>query len=256
MSRIDQRAEENSKHQGKLYTKMAETDAEVRAAQALRYQIFAEEMGATLHSDQPNLDQDHFDAQCEHMLVCESESNEIVGTTRILIRDESELNKPDDFYSQTEFLLHNILSLPGRKMEIGRTCIAAKYRKGGGIMTLWSGLCEFMFERDVDQLLGCASISIDDPQYDANEILGYIQLNHLSAHDKRVYPKKPWTSSQANVACRPPAMPPLLKGYLRLGAEVCGNACWDPDFNVVDVLILMEKNKIDARYLKHFRRAA
>ena len=146
--------------------------------------------------------------QCEHMLVCESHRDDIVGTTRILVRDEPELGKPDSFYSQTEFVLDNVLSLPGRKMEIGRTCIAAEYRSGGGIMTLWSGLCEFMFERDVDQLLGCASISVDDPQYDTDEILGYLQSNHLSDHDKRVYPKTPWASLQGSVAGRPPAMPP------------------------------------------------
>lgn len=255
MSRICKHEAKPAKRPGKLYTKLAETDAEIRAAQALRYQIFAEEMGALLDCAIPGLDQDAFDNRCEHMLVCEAGSDEIVGTTRILVRDKSQLNGRRTFYSQTEFTLDNVLALPGRKMEIGRTCIAAKYRSGTGIMTLWAGLCEFMFDRDVDQLLGCASIPLNDPHYDANAILDYIQGNHLSESAHRVYPKTPWTVQ--SVACEQiPAMPPLLKGYLRLGAVVCGNACWDPDFNVVDVLILMEKSKIDSRYLKHFRRAA
>lgn len=229
--------------------------AEIREAQRLRYRIFAGEMGAVLHGHEPGLDADHFDEFCHHLTVrC---NGELVAYTRILTSDR--VANAGGYYSQSEFDISRLLQRPGRYMEIGRTCVHAAHRNGAAIMALWNGLAQFMERHRMDYLMGCASIPMDNGGRDVHAIMERIRDRHLSADSFRVIPRL----AVPAVALEPgdqAKLPPLLKAYLRVGARICGEPCWDPDFGVADVFVLLDRADLDVRYARHFverpRRAA
>lgn len=232
-----------------LSVALARNEDEIRQCQRLRYQIFAGEMGAHLDTDIPEHDTDEFDAYCKHLLVRNANTGEVVGTTRLLTdinpaRDES-------YYSQTEFDLGNILRLPGRIMEVGRTCIHPYYRTGSTIAVLWQGLARMMVMHDVDYLVGCASISLDDGGANAAAIMARLRERHWAPAHLRVTPRIPLPPA-ITTALGKPLMPSLLKAYLRIGAQICGEAHWDDKFNVADVFILVNRDQLDGRYARHF----
>jgi len=232
-----------------LAVTLAGTEEEVRQCQRLRYRIFAEEMGAILHNKLPGLDQDAFDPLSKHLLVRDTRSGEIVGTTRLLT--DSNPDYGIGYYSETEFDLKSVLELPGRFMEVGRTCIHPDYRNGSTIAVLWQGLARMMVLHDVDYLMGCASIPLDDGGATAAAVMERLRERHFSAPHLRVYPHKALPApTAANVG--PARIPSLLKAYLRLGAVICGEAYWDEDFNVADAFVLMDRDQIDRRYARHF----
>jgi putative hemolysin len=226
----------------------ADADA-VRESQRLRYRIFAEEMGAQLESGESGLDQDHYDSYCHHLLVRDNASGEVVGSTRILTDDQAQL--AGGFYSQNEFDLNGLLPLPGRIMEVGRTCIHSDYRSGGAIAVLWSGLARFMFINRFEYMMGCASIPMLDGGYQAHAIMEQIRDKYLADPEQRVAPRLALPDIN-QIPAADVFMPPLLKAYLRLGAKVCGEPCWDPDFSVADVFILLDMEHVNPRYQRHF----
>ena len=128
----------------KLSCFIADTDALIKEAQALRYRVFAQEMGATLKSGQDGLDFDEFDNYCDHLLVYDNVNAKIIGYTRLL--KQSQANQLGRFYSQNEFILDGVLALPGRFLEVGRTCIDPDYRGGAVLTTLWSALVQYALE--------------------------------------------------------------------------------------------------------------
>ena len=240
---------QESKQTPSLTVTLARNADEIRQCQRLRYQIFAEEMGARLETVVPGLDIDKFDAYSKHLMVRDTRNGAIVGTTR-LITDTN----PDykvEHYSATEFDLSNILQLPGRFMEVGRTCIHPDYRNGSTIAVLWQGLARMMVMHDVDYLIGCASIPLDDGGANAVAIMERLREKYFSAPHLRVYPHKP-LPKPATTALGQAQIPSLLKAYLRLGATICGEAYWDDKFNVADVFVLMDRDQIDRRYARHF----
>jgi putative hemolysin len=237
----------------KLSVALARTPDEVRACQRLRYKIFAQEMGAELESDQheetQGLDIDAYDKDSKHLLVRDTRSGTIVGTTRLIAA--SHRHEQVSFYSQSEFDLGNVLRLPGRFMEVGRTCIHADYRNGSTIAVLWQGLARMMVVHDVDYLIGCASIPLDDGGASAAAIMQRIREKHFAPAELRVRPLKPLPAASTS-AIGKLNIPSLLKAYLRLGAHVCGEPYWDVKFNVADVFILLDRNRLAGRYAKHF----
>ena len=135
-------------------------------------------------------------------------------------------------------------------MEIGRSCIDADYRSGAVISLLWAGLVRYMLQGRYEHLIGCASISMADGGHSAAGI--YRQLDaHQAPREYRVFPRLPLPIDKLTAADNP-ELPPLLKGYLRAGAWVCGDPAWDPDFNTADLLLMMPMSRISARYAKHF----
>jgi len=232
-----------------LSVTLAGNDDEIRQCQRLRYQIFAGEMGAVLDTDIPEHDTDEFDAYSKHLLVRNTNTGEVVGTTRLL----TDLNPAhgEGYYSQTEFDLGNILRLPGRIMEVGRTCIHPYYRTGSTIAVLWQGLARMMVMHDVDYLVGCASISLDDGGANAAAIMPRLRERHWAPAHLRVTPKIPLPPAVTQSLGKP-LMPSLLKAYLRIGAQICGEAYWDDKFNVADVFILVNRDQLDGRYARHF----
>lgn len=231
-----------------LAVALARSEEDIRAAQRLRYAIFAEEMGAKLHNRRAGLDHDRLDSYCQHLLVRDG-FGQVVGCTRILTADAA--RRAGGFYSQTEFDLTPVLALPGRFMEIGRTCVHPDYRNGATIGALWSGLATFIAGHDIDYLIGCASIPLGEDGGTARALCAELAQRHLVPESLRVQPRLPLPRHDG-VARTPGAMPPLLKAYLRLGARIGGEPCLDPDFKVADVFILLSTQRIERRYARHF----
>lgn len=237
-----------------LAVELAASAEDVRAFQRLRFEVFGLEMGARLESEAEGIDRDHYDDFCHHLLVRDHATGRIVGGTRILTDGQARL--AGGFYSEGEFDLSTLLPLPGRVMEIGRTCIHRDYRHGGAIGVLWSGLARFMLMNRFDYMMGCASIGMADGGYQAHALMARVREKHLAPQGLRVTPRLPLPALPGDGEIKP-HVPPLLKAYLRLGVYVCGEPCWDPDFNVADIFVLLDVNRLDARYERHFvQRAA
>jgi putative hemolysin len=232
-----------------LTVAFAQTEDEVREAQRLRYKIFSEEMGARLTGRVPGLDQDLFDSFCEHLLVRDSDSLEVVGTYRILNPDQA--RKLGGYYSETEFDLTRLSHLSERMVEVGRSCVHPDYRSGGTIALLWSGLAKYMKARGYDYLIGCASISMADGGHAAASIYRRLGMEHMSPIEWRVFPRHRLPLEALDNTLNVP-LPPLLKGYMRLGCYVCGEPAWDPDFNTADLLVMLPLALINHRYARHF----
>ena len=227
---------------------IARSEREILAAQKLRYQIFARELGARLPERTPGVDQDLYDAFCEHLVVRDENTGAVVGTYRILSPEKA--RKVGNYYSENEFDLTRLQHLRPRMVEIGRSCVHADYRTGATITLLWAGLAKYMLENRYDFLIGCASISMADGGHAAASM--YARLGeHMSPLEYRVFPRCPLPLAALNNDL-PAEMPPLIKGYLRAGAYVCGDPAWDPDFNTADLPILMPMSRLNARYAKHF----
>lgn len=235
----------------KLYVELARNEDDIREAQQLRYRIFAEELGAQLDGAEAGLDADRFDPHCEHLLVRESASERVIGCTRLLTDERAAL--AGGFYSAGEFDIDPILALHGRRLEVGRTCIAPEYRQGAAIAVLWSGLAGFIHLNHIDYLFGCASIELDDGGVRAGAIMQRLRQHAMATPELHVHPRLPLPEADLPVEQNLTApMPPLLKAYVRLGARACGEPCWDPDFKVADVLMLLDVDELNPAYSRHF----
>lgn len=221
-------------------------------AQALRYQVFGHEGGARLHDAALELDCDGFDIHCQHLGVRDLNSGALVATTRLL--DHTTARRLGRFYSEAEFHLHGLSRLQGGVLEIGRTCVAAGYRNGATIAVLWSALAEILNEGDYRYLMGCASIPMHDGGIQAQAVMQRLRDQHLCHAHLRAEPRQPLPPRVVpdNLSAE---LPSLLKAYLRLGAKVCGEPCWDPDFQVADVFILLQRDQLCPRYARHFKAA-
>lgn len=227
----------------------ARTEAEILESQQLRFRIFAGELGAQIDGGEQAVDRDQYDPWCEHLLVRDTELGQIVACTRILT--DAQAPNAGGFYSSGEFDLAMIDALPGRVMEIGRTCVDPEYRSGAVIATLWQGLAAFFTAQGYDYLFGCASIGLEDGGAQAHAILQQIRGKHLSPEYQRVRPYYPLPAVDGKLAEKV-KMPPLLKAYLSLGAKACGEAYWDRDFNCADVFMLLNVSDLNPRYARHF----
>lgn len=233
-----------------LYVALARNACEVAEAQRLRYRVFVEEMGAQLTCEQPGIEADHFDPFCQHLLVRNGDTAEVVGCYRILTSEQAA--KAGGYYSQQEFDLRQVLRLPGQFMEVGRTCVHPDYRNGAVISLLWAGLARFMAAHQFDYLIGCASIPLSLGMDQIASIWQRLSTTHLAPDQYRVYPKKPLPGlDRQNVAVEA-AIPPLLKGYIRMGAQVAGMPCWDSQFHVADLFVLLDAQRLNPRYARHF----
>ncbi len=221
-----------------------------RAGQRLRYQVFAEELGATLHSRLPLVDDDPLDDFCHHLLV-KTADGAVVGYTRLLTADNAV--KAGGFYSAQEFDMHQLLAQSAHFVEIGRTCIHRDYRHGTTIATLWSAVAQFANQQAADYLIGCASIPLSAGLGPVHALCAQLTARYLAPPEQQAPPRVP-LPPPPSVASEviPAPVPPLLKAYLRLGAKIGGDPCLDEDFHVADVLIILATAHIDARYARHF----
>ena len=228
------------------------TAEQVAAAQRLRAETFGEEYGIDCSAN-GGLDIDAYDAFCQHINVYDVANNyQIIATTRLLSDESAKL--AGGFYSAQEFDLSAIERLPGKVLEIGRTCVHKDYRSGAAIMVLWSALAEHMIEAGYQYLIGCASISLADGGTTLASVMPTLREKHFVGDELRVSPSREILLSSATTG--KVSVPPLLKAYLRMGARIGGEACWDPDFNCADVFILMDVQALAGRYAQKFLKTA
>jgi len=235
---------------------LARNAGEVEEAQRLRYAVFAEELGARLPQTQLSaarrIDRDAFDPYCEHLIARDLDSGEVVGTYRILTPDAA--RAAGSYYSEQEFDLARLAHLRARMVEVGRSCVHPDYRSGGAILMLWSALIRFMGQRGHEYLFGCASMGMADGGHAAAATWRRVQARHLAAPEYRVFPHCRLPVEALEVSCDEsprPAMPPLVKGYLNIGAQICGEPAWDPDFNTADLPVLLSVSNMTQRYRRH-----
>ncbi len=238
---------------GAIAVAWARHQDEVREAQRLRHQVFAGEMGARLSTPLAGHDIDLFDEFCEHLLVRDTATGQVVGTYRVLT--PAQARRVGGFYSDTEFDLTRLRGLRERMVELGRSCVHPDHRHGGVIMALWGALAGFMVRNGLDTMIGCASIPMLHEGMVSGDVAAsvwrQVRQSHLAPIELQVRPRLPLPVEQLDdsLAVDPPA---LIKGYLRLGARVLGAPAWDPDFNTADLPMLMRIADLPARYRKHF----
>lgn len=244
-----------------LSVRLAGCDADITAAQALRWDVFCEERGAIVESGPTGLDVDPFDAACDHLLVEDSASGVpiVVGTYRLL--RESVARAQGGFYSTGEYDLDRLPVQSGPEselLELGRSCVAPAYRDAGTIQLLWRGIANYLELHRISLMFGCASFHGIDPD-DHADTLSYLYHNHLAPAHLRVralagrhveMARLPIGGYDPRQAMR--RLPPLIKGYLRVGATVGDGAVIDAPFNTVDVFMVMPVAAISARYMGRF----
>ena len=222
---------------------------EIYEALQLRYCVFAEEGGARIGAADKQIEQDHFDSYCDHLIVRETTTGMVVGTYRIL--SFSQAQQAGGFYSETEFDLSRLRPLSEGLVEVGRSCIHPAYRNGGVVSMLWAGLAQYVLTRGYQYLMGAASISLSDGGIQAAETYWHLTGTCLSPDTWRVFPHEPYVPKLAK-RYGFVKMPPLIKGYVRLGAYMCGEPAWDRAFGTADILMLLPIARMDPRYARHY----
>ena len=254
---------------GDLEVRLARSRSEVRRAQALRYQVFYQELDAIADARtlQKRRDVDPFDAVCDHLLVFDHSSRRrtltgqkpaIVGTYRLLRQDVAELNS--GFYSADEYDIGPLVESHRdlRFLELGRSCVLAPYRNKRTVELLWHGNWSYVLMHRIDAMFGCASLEGTDPDKLAMA-LSYLHHFHgapegwnVRALDHRYVDmnRMPADAIDQKAALR--ALPPLIKGYLRLGGYVGDGAVIDYQFNTTDVMIVLPVHAINPRYVSYY----
>ena len=260
---------------GGLEVRLAMTPEEIDAAQALRYHVFYDEMGAipTPEMAARKRDFDAYDEHCDHLLVIDhmrKNQNQVIGTYRLIRREAAE--KCGGFYSSSEYDITPLLEYPGEILELGRSCIDAEYRTGQVMQILWRGLTRYVFRYDVRLMFGCASLPGTDPSALAVP-LSYLHYHHLAPPalrakalperyvDMRLLPRDAFDPNVAFDSMKldprngSNSLPPLIKGYIRVGGFVGEGAVIDKQFNTTDICIIVKTDLITSRYIKHYERS-
>jgi putative hemolysin len=248
---------------GALEARLAESAADLDAAQALRYRVFFDEMGAKPSPEMARVgrDFDDFDACCDHLLVIDhARGGAVVGTYRLLRRSAARRHR--GFYSAAEFDLAPLEALPGEVMELGRSCVDAASRNRPTMQLLWRGIAAYVFQRGVPLMFGCASLPGTDVAALAVP-LSYLHHRHLAPPELRVralperYVEMQRLAPAGYDAARARNdLPPLLKGYLRLGGFIGDGAVIDHQFNTTDVCVLVQTDLVTDKYYRHYEREA
>jgi putative hemolysin len=249
---------------GHLGVRIAATEAEIDAVQALRWRIFYEEMGAEPSevAAAAKRDVDAFDAVADHLLVVDhaigAGPEGVVGTYRLIQQDAAE--QIGRFYSDDEYDLSPLVSFNGKLLELGRSCVAAAYRGRAVMQLLWRGIAAYVFHHQIDLMFGCASLPSTDPDEWSQE-LTYLYHNHLAppalrprALPERFVEMNRMDPEDVDVRRALANMPPLIKGYLRLGGFVGDGAVIDHQFNTVDVAVVVKTDLVTDKYYRHYER--
>lgn len=239
----------NEKSQGDLVVGLAQSDEELEAIQRLRFDVFSAEYEAKVADHGSNIDRDAFDNWCEHLMVKDMGTDQVVGTYRVLTPHQAK--RAGGYYSESEFDLAGLGDIKASLVEFGRACIHGEYRNGSVLMMLWSGLAEILKQGRYEHVFGCASVSLRDDGVTAATVWRNVKATIGQDASPVVVPlhRYPVDRLDSNL---PAEVPALLRGYLRLGARVCGEPAWDPDFNTADFPMLLSVSQMGTRYRKHF----
>jgi putative hemolysin len=251
---------------GNLGLRLAESAVDRDAIEALRYRVFYGEMGAKADRETAatQRDKDAYDAVADHLMVVDHALGDgpdgVVGTYRLIRREAAA--KLGQFYSADEYDLGPVERFDGNIMELGRSCVAAAYRGRATMQLLWSGIAAYVFHHDIKLMFGCASLPGIDPDA-LGEELTYLYYHHLAPRDirPRALPHRYIEMRRVDRDAYEPrralaSLPPLIKGYLRLGGFVGDGAVVDPQFNTTDVAVVVKTELVTERYYRHYERQA
>lgn len=250
---------------GNLEVRVASSSAEIDAAQALRFRVFYEEMAARPSSEVADRrrDFDSFDAYCDHLLVIDHDRgpgpDSVVGTYRLMRRDAA--RRHGGFYTAGEFDIATLDEWRGEVLELGRSCVDARYRTRPTIELLWRGIAAYVFRHRIEVMFGCASLPGTDPQALALP-LSYLYHHHLAPPALRVRARPERYVDMNFIAAEAidrraalAILPPLIKGYLRLGGFVGDGAVVDDQFNTTDVCVVVATDRVTEKYYTHYERS-
>jgi len=251
---------------GSLEVRLASGEDDILAAKQLRYRVFYDEMGAvpTAAARASRLDEDPFDDVADHLLVLDhalgTGPDAVVGTYRLIRRSAAE--SAGGFYTASEFDISRLEAQPGEILELGRSCTARGYRTRPTMQLLWKGIAAYVFQNDISLMFGCASL----PGNDAGALqsqLAYLHHQHLAperiratALPERFVDMDRMAVEDIDLRRTAATLPPLIKGYLRLGGYVGHGAVIDHQFNTTDVCVIVETNSVSDKYYKHYEREA
>lgn len=239
--------------------KIAQTQREIREALRLRYEIFKVEMTGSLKPPKAyELDTDIYDKFCDHLIVKDKIKNKTVGTYRLLLG--SKVNRDLGFYSEKFFNIRNIKRLANHSqiLELGRSCVHQDYRYGPVINLLWSGIAKYISDHNVRYLFGCPRLYTTEPE-EVSKIFKFIKERFYAPLKFRVYPKPANKFKGLKINVPLPTtreiwnhLPPLVKGYLKVGVMVCGMPAFNPALDAVFIFALLDIQNIPAAYKQHF----
>lgn len=227
--------------------RVASSESELAQAQRLRHQVFAGEWGARL--PHTHLDADALDPWCDHLIVVDLTTDSVVGTYRLLPPDRAAV--AGGSYCAGEFDLTNIGLIAADLVELGRSCVHPQHRTGAVIGLLWAGVLHYLVASGHRWLMGATSVPLSDSGIRAANVWFDVSRKSLCPPEYAVTPRQPWVPDPNTPELRSP-VPPLMRGYLRLGAWVCGPPAHDPDFDCADFLMLMDLQRISERKFRLF----
>ena len=244
---------------GSLEVRLASNEKEIKAAQRLRYQIFSAQDDADC-----GLDEDHYDQYCDHLIVVDNSkktedgSSLIIATYRLL--GDKAACMAGGYYSSSEFDISPLLKAnPDKKfLEFGRSCVLPEYRNKRTVELLWHGSWAYVCKYGYDVMFGCASFTGNNPE-SHREPLSFLHHHataknnwSVKAKQKRGISMNMLSTDQLNLKAAMKTMPPLIKGYLRLGASFASNAVIDHEFDSVDVLVVLPIEQLNPRYVAYY----
>src|ERR1700756_3327743 len=248
---------------GPRYSLLLSTDPSlIEAAQRLRYDVFTSTPGFALPATgTEHIDVDRFDEYCDHLLVRDDDTGELVGCYRMLA--PAGAIAAGGIYTETEFDVGAFDPLRPSLVEMGRAVVRDGHRNGGVVLLMWAGILAYLDRYDYDYVTGCVSVAIGDesdgdvPGSQLRGVRDFILSRHAAPSQYRVHPYRPVILDGRAIDDIPspprPSVPPLMRGYLRLGAQVCGEPAHDPAFGVGDFCVLLDKRRADTRYLRRLR---
>ena len=245
------------------YSLLLSTDpVYVEAAQRLRYDVFSTEPGFVLTRQDTGLDVDRFDEHCDHLLVREENSGELVGCYRML--SPTGAVAAGGLYTATEFDIRALDSLRPSLVEMGRAVVHNDHRNGAVVLLMWAGILAYLDRCGYDYVTGCVSVPVkgnagdgEPPGTQIRGVRDFVLQRHGAPPDYQMHPHRPVIIDGRSLDEIPPparpVIPPLMRGYLRLGARICGEPAYDADFGVGDFPALLDKRQADTRYLRRLR---
>ena len=246
---------------GPRYTLLLSNDsALIEAAQRLRYEVFSTEPGFALTND-TGMDADRFDEFCDHILVRDDDAGAIVGCYRMLPPPGA--IAAGGLYTATEFEVSALDALRPSMVEMGRAVVRNDHRNGAVVLMMWSGILAYLDRCGYDHVIGCVSVPTHGagrPGSDLRGVRDFVRSRHCAPAEQTVVPYRPVVLDGLGLddiePPRRPTLPPLLRGYLRLGARICGEPAHDPEFGVGDFPAMLSKGHADVRYLNRLRSAS
>ncbi|MFC7442511.1 GNAT family N-acetyltransferase [Laceyella putida] len=240
-----------------LIVKLAETAEELEQAFRLRYRVFVEEGQLTSLVNETGMEMDEYDQFCDHLIVVDTDHDKVVGTYRMLAGEKAVEN--NGFYSETEFDLTAFADFKADSLEVGRSCIDQAYRNGRAIQLLWAGIADYIKGSGHKYLVGCVSVPIHETR-EINELYSMLCIEGIITDRYNIKPLpshvipglKRLGETEFNMREVYRKLPPLLKGYKWLGAQIAGEPIYDPAFRSTDFFVVLETAKMTKKYQRRF----